>query len=60
MKNKVAIVIPNHRATLKWNEDISLRRCKEVFGGYDVILVHPEGVETKEYEKYRTIINKST
>ena len=57
MKNRIAIVIPNHRATLKWNEDISLRRCKEVFSEYDVILVHPEGIATSEYEKY-TIISK--
>jgi len=55
MKNKVAIVIPNHRATLKWNEDISLRRCKEVFSGYDVIVVHPEGMDKSEYKKYDII-----
>jgi hypothetical protein len=55
MKNKIAIVIPNHRANLKWNEDISLRRCREVFGNYDVILVHPEGIDIGEYEKYNVI-----
>jgi len=55
MKPKIAIVIPNHRATLKWNEDISLKRCKEVFGNYDVILVHPEGLQTEEYNKYNII-----
>jgi hypothetical protein len=55
MKSKIAIVIPNHRATLKWNEDISLRRCKEVFGGYDVILVYPQGIDITEYKKYDII-----
>lgn len=55
MKKNVAIVIPNHRATLKWNEDISLRRCKEIFGNYDVILVHPKGIKTDEYKKYDVI-----
>jgi len=52
---KIAIVIPNHRGTLKWNEDISLRRCKEVFSDLDVILIHPEGIDVSGYEKYEII-----
>lgn len=52
---KVAIVIPNHRATLKWNEQISLARCKEVFNEYDVILAHPKGISLEEYEEYDVI-----
>jgi hypothetical protein len=55
MKNKIAIVIPQHRATLKWNEDISLRRCKEVFSNYDVILAYPKGIDISEYKKYNVI-----
>ncbi len=55
MKKRIAIVIPNHRATLKWNEKVSLQRCKEVFSEYDVILVHPEGIKLDEYESYGII-----
>jgi hypothetical protein len=55
MEKKIAIVIPNHRANLKWNEEISLQRCKEVFGKYDVILVHPEKMDLEEHKKYGII-----
>jgi hypothetical protein len=55
MSKRIAIVIPNHRGTLKWNEEISLRRCKEVFGKFDVILVYPEGINVNEYKKYDII-----
>lgn len=55
MKKRVAIVIPNHRGNLKWNEEISLQRCKEVFSSYDVILVHPEGIDISGYKKYEII-----
>ena len=44
-KQKVAIVIPHHRDTFKWNELISLNRCKEVFNEFDVILVYPESLK---------------
>lgn len=52
MKKRIAIIIPIHKSNLKWNEKISLQRCKEVFSKYDVILVHPEGIDTSEYKKY--------
>ena len=55
MKNKIAIVIPNHRGNLKWPEKISLQRCKDVFSNYDVILVHPEGMDLEEHRSYGII-----
>lgn len=55
MNNKIAIVIPNHRGNLKWNEKIALQRCKEVFSQYDVILVHPEGMDLEEHRSYDII-----
>lgn len=55
MKKRIAIVIPNHRDNLKWNEIISLQRCKEVFSKYDVILVHPEGMDLSEHKQYDII-----
>ncbi len=51
-KKKVAIVIPVYQTALKWNEQISLARCKEAFKGYDVIIVYPEGLSLTEYEEY--------
>lgn len=52
-KKKVAIVVPHHRINLKWNEEISIKRCKEVFSQYNIILVCPEGIEKEEFEKYK-------
>lgn len=51
-RNTVAIVIPIHKNDLKWNEDISLRRCFEVFAGFPVILAVPERLDCRPLEKY--------
>ena len=50
MKNKtVAIVVPVYKSTLDWNEKISWDRCNDVFKEYDIIIVHPEGLDISAY-----------
>ncbi len=41
--NKVAVVIPSHKAKLSNNEKISLTQCRKVLKKYDRFLVVPEG-----------------
>jgi hypothetical protein len=50
---KVAIVVPHHRNILSWNEIISLKRCKEVFHDYDVILTYPESMKKDKFIEFK-------
>lgn len=45
MKANVAVVIPNYKASLTTNEEISLRQVKKVLGQYDTYFVLPNSVE---------------
>ncbi|MCK5176612.1 MAG: hypothetical protein KAQ92_02710 [Candidatus Aenigmarchaeota archaeon] len=54
-KANAAIVIPMHKSKLNSNEIISLKRCKEVFKNYQVILAVPEGLDVSVYKKHGKI-----
>ncbi len=47
---KVAIVIPVYKEQLDPYEQISLSRCRDVFKGYEIILVFPQDINTQEYK----------
>ena len=52
MSKSCAIVIPVYRTTLEWNEKISLKQCAEVLNKYDIIFVHPEDLDIRNYIEY--------
>lgn len=49
MKEKCAIVIPVYKEELKWNEEISLKRCAQVLGHYPILFVCPFGLKLDKY-----------
>lgn len=57
MTKSVAIVVPHHRDTFKWNELISLNRCRQVFSKYDVILVYPKRLRKDNFLDLKLFTN---
>lgn len=48
----ICVVIPIHSAEIAATELISLKRCREILGNYDVYLVYPKGMEISVYKHY--------
>ena len=56
-KNKCCIVIPTHKEKLDGNDELSFKRCIDVFGGKrEIKLVVPNSIDTKYYEQYGDVI----
>jgi hypothetical protein len=52
MKQKVAVVIPVYREHLTPNEQLSIRQCVTLLSHYDIILLAPEGLDSKSYSAF--------
>ena len=54
---KCCIVIVTHKETLDDKDEISFKRCLEVFGGKrDVKLILPDNIATTYYEEYTNVL----
>lgn len=51
-RKNICVVIPVHAATLTATEVISIKRCREILGSYDVYLVFPTGMNINIYQHY--------
>jgi hypothetical protein len=51
-RSKCVVVVPVYRDFTDGYEAVSLKRCFEVLGEYDIVFVAPENLNMKAYEKF--------
>ena len=44
--NKIVVIVPIYKANLSKYDRISLDRTCEVLASHDIVVVHPEGLDT--------------